>query len=67
MTLRLVASQSLLLILIALGAAGCAQGEIVSPNDPQYARTGAPRAGEPALQPNNPYGRIMGGDGHSPF
>jgi hypothetical protein len=56
----------LLFTLFALGLAGCASASYVSPNDPQYARSGAPRLGEPDLQPNNSYGRIMGGDGHSP-
>ena len=35
----------------------------ISPNDPQYARSGAPRAGEPTISPGNSYGRIMGPDG----
>ena len=35
----------------------------ISPNDPQYARSGAPRAGEPVPSPANMYGRIMGPDG----
>ena len=55
-----------LFALLALGVVGCAGAGYVSPNDPQYARSGAPRVGEPDLQSNNPYGRIMGGDGHSP-
>jgi len=56
-------------LLLALVATGCSaiQSESAGPSDPGYQRTGAPRAGEPALQANNPYGRIMGNDGHSPF
>lgn len=38
----------------------------ISPNDPQYARSGAPRAGEPTISPENSYGRIMGPDSSGP-
>jgi hypothetical protein len=47
---------------LATGFAACA-GPSVSPNDPQYARSGAPRTGEPMISPENSYGRIMGPDG----
>jgi hypothetical protein len=52
------------LLLAGVAIAGCSQtvGSI-SPNDPQYARSGAPRAGEPMPQPGNSYGRIQGPDG----
>ncbi len=53
---------ALCLVLLALGPAACASGSI-SPNDPQYARSGAPRAGEAAISPDNSYNRIMGPDG----
>jgi hypothetical protein len=57
------------IVLLGLAVSGCGplQTETASPSDPGYQRTGAPRAGEPAIQPNNAYGRIMGGDGHSPL
>ena len=50
-------------LLLGFAVAGCATDAYLSPNDPQYARSGAPRAGEPGIQPNNPYGRIQGNDG----
>ena len=58
-----------LVLLLALAATACSglQTDTLSPNDGGYQRTGAPRAGEQAVQPNNSYGRIMGGDGHSPL
>ncbi|MEJ0071580.1 MAG: hypothetical protein WDO24_25740 [Pseudomonadota bacterium] len=58
-----------MIALLTLAGAGCSeiQTESASPSDPNYQRTGAPRVGEPAIQPNNAYGRIMGGDGHSPL
>jgi hypothetical protein len=46
--------------LVLLTLAACSNPGDVSPNDPQYARSGAPRAGETPLQPNNSYGRIQG-------
>ena len=49
--------------LVLLGLAGCSNLSYISPNDPQYARSGAPRAGEPPIDPNNSYGRIQGPDG----
>ena len=53
--------------LIALGTlAACSGATVISPNDPQYARSGAPRAGEPMISPENSYGRIMGPDGQGP-
>ena len=48
--------------LLALAVAGCNGTGVISPNDPEYSRTGAPRVGEPPLQPGA-YGRIMGNDG----
>ena len=51
-----------LAVLLALGLAGCSGATIITPNDPQYARSGAPRAGEPIISPENVYGRIMGPD-----
>jgi hypothetical protein len=48
--------------LLALSLAACGNATIISPNDPQYARSGAPRAGEPVISPENAYGRIMGPD-----
>jgi hypothetical protein len=56
---------ALLLTLLALGygLTACSSTGYVSPNDPQYARSGAPRAGEPVPSPTNLYGRIMGPDG----
>ena len=53
--------------LLALGAlAACSGATVISPNDPQYARSGAPRAGEPMISPENSSGRIMGPDGQGP-
>lgn len=51
----------LALLLFATVLAACG-GPTISPNDPQYARSGAPRAGEPVPSPENMYGRIMGPD-----
>ncbi len=59
---RLVAVAALLV----LGLAGCGNPTIITPNDPQYGRTGAPRAGEPVISPENAYGRIMGSDSNGP-
>jgi hypothetical protein len=56
----------LILLTLAITLAGCAGAQIISPNDPQYARSGAPRAGEPMISPENAYGRIMGPDGSGP-
>jgi hypothetical protein len=53
----------LVLLLLATALAACAGAPDISPNDPQYARSGAPRAGEPVPSPENSYGRIMGPDG----
>jgi hypothetical protein len=50
------------LALLCLAAAGCSTESYVSPNDPNYARSGAPRAGEPSLQPGNLYNRVQGHD-----
>lgn len=55
----------LVLLLFATALAACAGAQTISPNDPQYARSGAPRAGEPMPSPGNSYGRIMGPDGGS--
>ena len=56
-----------LIAVVILGGllAGCApmSASMISPNDPEYGRTGAPRAGEAPIDPNNNYyGRIMGRD-----
>ncbi len=59
---RLVA----VLLATALAAGGCATSGSISPNDPEYGRTGAPRAGQPPLPANSGYGRaIMGPDGEA--
>jgi hypothetical protein len=50
------------LTLIGLTAGGCTAENVISPNDPGYARSGAPRAGEPAPSPGNFYGRVQGKD-----
>ncbi len=56
---RLVA----VLILSALGACTQLSATVITPNDPEYGRTGAPRVGEAPIDPNNNYyGRIMGRD-----
>jgi hypothetical protein len=56
----------LMLAVLACGLAGCADAEVISPNDPEYARSGAPRAaGEYQKPPRGPYMSLgsMGG-GH---
>ena len=56
--------RSLLVVaLLACGVAGCSSVNFISPNDPQYARSGAPRMGEPTPSPDNAYGHINGLDG----
>jgi hypothetical protein len=58
-------SRAAYFLLVALVLTGCATALNLSPNDPQYARSGAPRAGEPPIDPNNhSYGRIQGPDGN---
>jgi hypothetical protein len=57
LVLLLLAAAPLVAMLAACG------GPTITPNDPQYARSGAPRAGEPTISPENSYGRIMGPDG----
>jgi hypothetical protein len=52
------------LLALALALSSCGGSSYISPNDPQYARSGAPRAGEPAIDPTNMYGRIMGPGDH---
>jgi hypothetical protein len=55
------------LLALALALTGCGGAGDISPNDPQYARSGAPRAGEAMPSPNTPYSRILGpGDHDSP-
>lgn len=56
-------SAGAMILLIGVALAGCSPGNI-SPNDPAYSQTGAPRRGEPVLQPGNSYGRILGPDGN---
>ncbi len=50
------------LVLACLVAPACTSGTSMSPNDPNYARNGAPRVGAPGVQDNNPYGRLQGND-----
>jgi hypothetical protein len=53
--------------LLALSLAACGNAKVITPNDPEYARSGAPRAGEAPVSPENAYGRIMGpGDSSGP-
>jgi hypothetical protein len=52
-------------LLLGLLLTACSSGSsYISPNDPLYARSGAPRAGEPPIDLNNSYGRIQGPDGN---
>ena len=46
----------------SLVIAACATGQSISPNDPEYGRSGAPRAGAPGVQPGNSYNRIQSPD-----
>jgi hypothetical protein len=52
----------LMVALMACGVAGCSGVGVsyISPNDPQYARSGAPRMGEPTPSPDNAYNNIQG-------
>ena len=52
----------LALVLLCLTSGGCTTDSYLSPNDPNYARSGAPRAGEPALETGNLYGHVQGHD-----
>jgi hypothetical protein len=52
----------LMLLALGYGLAGCASVASISPNDAQYARSGAPRAGEPTLPPGRGY-TPLGSDG----
>jgi len=52
----------LMLLALGYGLASCANVASISPNDAQYARSGAPRAGEPALPPGRSY-TPLGSDG----
>jgi hypothetical protein len=63
MTVRFIGST----LLLAVALAACSNAANISPNDPQYARSGAPRAGEPLPSPGNSYGRIMGSDSQGPM
>jgi len=54
--------RALSLALLCLAAANCTTQTMVSPNDPGYAQSGAPRAGEPAPRTGNYYNRIQGHD-----
>ena len=51
------------LMLLALGCAlaCCASTASISPNDAEYARSGAPRVGEPALPQATGYTPLGGG------
>ncbi len=51
------------LLALTTGLGACSGVGYISPNDPQYARSGAPRAGENVPSPNNAYNRIQGPDG----
>jgi hypothetical protein len=53
-----------MLLALGFGVASCARAGYISPNDPQYARSGAPRAGEPALRQSARY-MPLGSDGTS--
>ncbi|MBI3513733.1 MAG: hypothetical protein HY060_06700 [Proteobacteria bacterium] len=55
----------LLLLAVGYGLVGCAGAAFVSPNDAQYARSGAPRAGEPATPQGGGYAPLGGGVGGS--
>ena len=50
------------LLALAATLAGCAGARTISPNDPEYARSGAPRAGEPVIPPGSSY-LPLGGSG----
>jgi hypothetical protein len=52
----------LLLIVIAGALVGCAGSGIISPNDPEYGRTGAPRASEYYVV-RGPYSPLDSGGG----
>jgi len=53
------------LMLLALGCAlsHCASTASISPNDAEYARSGAPRVGQPALPQSTGYAPLGGGGG----
>jgi hypothetical protein len=53
----------LMLLALGYGLAGCANIASISPNDAQYARSGAPRAGEPALPQGGAYMPLGSGGG----
>jgi len=51
------------LLTVAAALAGCAGARTVSPNDPEYARSGAPRTGEPVLPSGSGYVPLGGAGG----
>jgi hypothetical protein len=53
----------LILVALACGLAGCAGATVISPNDPEYGRNGAPRVGEyrTVRGPYSPLGSQAGG------
>ena len=55
-------SRRCLVLLLAIGGAlaGCTGGSVISPNDPEYGRNGAPRAGE-YFTPRGPYSPLGSG------
>ena len=59
--------RSRLFMLLALAGAlvGCTGVASISPNDAQYARSGAPRVGEPALRAGGGYVPLGGSGGGS--
>jgi hypothetical protein len=60
------AQRFVMLVALATGLAGCGEATVISPNDPAYARSGAPRAaGEYQTPDRGPY-RSLGsmGGGH---
>jgi hypothetical protein len=56
----------LMLLALGFGLAGCTNATYVSPNDGQYARSGAPRAGEPEPPQGGGY-RPLGTDSGGPM
>jgi hypothetical protein len=53
----------LMLLALGCGLANCANSVSLSPNDAQYARSGAPRVGEPAPPQTDGYIPLGSGGG----
>jgi hypothetical protein len=51
------------LLTLVAALAGCAGARTISPNDPEYARNGAPRAGQPVLPSGSGYVPLGGAGG----